>query len=255
MHRFFLPPPQCSGPILRLEDREAHHAAQVLRLAPGDLVTVLDGAGNEFRCATSSVHRRTVELAVTERKFHAPLPAQLTLVSALTKGRAFEVIVQKSTELGAHAVVPLLTERVVTRFADPADAAAKVEKWRQIAIESIKQCGSPWLPEIHPPVALAEYLTCGARRELEIIGALAGDRQHPRSVLAEFHRQHQRRPHSLAAWVGPEGDFTPAELAAILARGVVPITLGSNVLRAETAAIYCLSVLSYELQSPPALTP
>lgn len=250
MHRFFLPPPQASGDLLRLEDREAHHAAQVLRLAAGDAVTVLDGAGNELHCETTHVSRRAVELRVIERKFHPPLPAKLTLVQAVAKGKAFDVIVQKATELGAHAVVPLLTKRVVTRFTDAADAAHKVEKWRQIAIESIKQCGSPWLPEIQLPISLAAYLARPNKSELSIIGALAGDRQHPRAVISQFQRRNHRYPESISAWVGPEGDFTPAELDAILASGVTPVTLGNNVLRAETAAIYCLALLSYELQSP-----
>jgi 16S rRNA (uracil1498-N3)-methyltransferase len=251
MHRFFLPPGHVTGPNLRLEDREAHHAVQVLRLQPRDRVTVLDGAGHELLCDVAQVSKREVQLSVVEKKFHPPLPAQLTLVQAVPKGKTFDVIVQKATELGAHRVVPLLTERVVTRFDDAQDAAGKVEKWRQVAIESIKQCGSPWLPEIGAPVSFATFAAGRADAELSFVAALAGARRHPRGHFEDFQRQLQRRPQSISVWVGPEGDFTPDELAAILATGAEPITLGSNVLRAETAAIYCLSVLSYELQSTP----
>jgi 16S rRNA (uracil1498-N3)-methyltransferase len=208
MHRFHLPPSQCSGTTLQLEDREAHHAAQVLRLQKG---------------------------------------ARLTLLQAIPKGKTFEVIVQKATELGAHRVVPLVTERVVTRLEK--DAEHKMGKWRQVAIESIKQCGSPWLPEISPPATLAQLFAQKEEYDLSLVAALTGDRQHPRRVFEQFQRERNQLPASIGIWVGPEGDFTADELAAILAQGAKPISLGANVLRAETAAIYCLSVLSYELQS------
>ena len=250
MHRFFLPPAQCTGSKLWLEEREAYHAVQVLRLHLGDQVTVLDGAGHEFGCEIAQASKRKVMLNVTGKRFHPPLPARLTLVQAMPKGKTFDVIVQKATELGAHRVVPLLTQRVVTRLADGRDAAHKVEKWRQVAIESIKQCGSPWLPEITAPVPLPEFVARKESFDLKLVAALTGDRRHPRDYFADFARTHQRQPASICMWVGPEGDFTPDELAAIRAAGARPITLGPNVLRAETAAIYCLSVLCYELQSP-----
>jgi len=250
MHRFFLPPPQCSGTTLRLEDREAHHATSVLRLQSGDHVTVLDGAGHEIECEVREANKREVTLRVIGNKFHPPLPARITLVQAVPKGKTFDVIVQKATELGAHRIVPLLTERVVLRLEDARDAAHKVEKWRQVAIESIKQCGSPWLPEIDLPITFEDYLARKEAHELTLVAALAGDRQHPRRHFEIFQQAHQRPPASIRAWVGPEGDFTPDELAAILTMGALPITLGANTLRAETAAIFCLSVLSYELQSP-----
>jgi len=249
MHRFYLSPGQCAGATLRLEDREAHHAAQVLRLQTGDYVTVLDGAGHEFHCEATQVAKREVLLRVAEEKFHPPLPARITLVQAIPKGKTFEIIVQKATELGAHRVVPLLTERVVTRLDNERDAAHKVEKWRQVAIESIKQCGSPWLPEITAPMTLAQSLASEAASELSLVAALAGERFHLRQHFERFHSKHQRQPKSISVWVGPEGDFTPGELATLLAQGALPITLGPNVLRAETAAICCLAVLSYELQA------
>jgi len=249
MHRFYLPPEQCADVTLRLTDREAHHAAQVLRLQVGDRVAVLDGAGHEFHCEATQVARREVLLRVVEENFHPPLPARLTLVQAIPKGKTFDVIVQKATELGAHRVVPLLTERVVTRFDEARDAAHKIDKWRQVAIESIKQCGSPWMPEITPPTTLVQSLTSETRPEMSLVAALAGERHHLRRHFARFHDEQRRLPATITVWVGPEGDFTPKELADLLAHGVLPITLGTNVLRAETAAIYCLAVLGYELQA------
>src|SRR5215471_13961035 len=147
MRRFFVPAEHCRDEVFELPEREARHAAQVLRLGPGDELSVLDGAGAVLACAVESANKRSLRVTVRQRQHRAALPCPITLVQAIPKGPAFETIVQKATELGVARIVPLLSERVVAHI-NERDVAAKVEKWRQIAIESIKQCGSPWLPVI-----------------------------------------------------------------------------------------------------------
>jgi len=249
MHRFYLPPGQCHPPLLTLTGGEAHHARDVLRLGQGGQVTVLDGAGGQYLCAVNGLGPHEVALVVT-RALAAPAPpARITLVQALPKGRLFESIIQKATELGAARIIPLLSERVTTRL-DAAAARGKAEKWRQTAVEAIKQCGQPWLPEVVEPLSLPALLARGDKYDLALAGSLQGDGRHPRQYFEEFRSQHQRPPQTLCAWIGPEGDFTPDETEAIKSHGALPITLGRLVLRTETAAIYCLSILNYELQSP-----
>ena len=136
MHRFYLPPERCAGNTLRLDEREAHHALHVLRVKPGEPAIVLDGAGNEFLCEVASVSHDAVELRVAKKNFIPPLPCRITLLQALPKGKIIESIIQKAVELGAHRIVPLLTERVVTRL-DEGSAEHKREKWQQVAIEAI----------------------------------------------------------------------------------------------------------------------
>jgi 16S rRNA (uracil1498-N3)-methyltransferase len=160
-----------------------------------------------------------------------------------------EAIVQKAAEFGAARIVPLLAERTVPHV-DEDNAESKVEKWKHIAIDAIKQCGSAWLPKISEPVKPAQYLAQAERVELNIIATLQPDAKHPRIFLRDFVDEKGRKPRTLAVWVGPEGDFTPAEINAIRAAGALPITLGQLILRSETAAFYCLSVLNYELQAP-----
>ena len=118
MHRFYLPPERCAGDALRLDGREAHHALHVLRVKRGELVTVLDGAGNEFLCAVENCARKAVALSVSLKNFTPPPPCSITLLEAVPKGKIIEAIIQKSVELGAHRIVPLLTERVVTHLDD-----------------------------------------------------------------------------------------------------------------------------------------
>jgi len=250
MHRFFLPPELCSTATLRLTGREAHHALHVLRLKPGERVTVLDGAGNEFSGAVGNAAKDSLALTVLEKKFTVAPPCAISLFVAVPKGKIIEGIIQKAVELGAHRIVPLLTERVVTQL-DGDGAESKREKWQQVAIEAIKQCGAAWLPMVDAPVVLPEFLARTKLPELSLVGSLQTERQHPRKVLAEFQSQHGRAPQSVGVWIGPEGDFTLAELQAIAAIGAKPITLGPLTLRVETAAIYCLSFLNYELNATP----
>jgi 16S rRNA (uracil1498-N3)-methyltransferase len=248
MHRFYLPPGSIRGDSLRLDGREAHHALHVLRLQRGDLVTVLDGVGNEFLCAVENSSRHAVTLSVSLKNFTPPPPCSITLLQAVPKGKTIESIIQKAVELGARRIVPLLTEHVVTRL-DDRDAADKRAKWQQVAIEAIKQCGAAWLPEIETPTTLDQFLKRRDRYDLSLVGALQKERRHPRECFREFQAQHKRLPQSVGVWIGPEGDFTPEELEAIQASGALPISLGRLVLRVETAAIYCLSILNYELNS------
>src|SRR5215469_994967 len=246
LHRFYLPPSDSRGDVLQLGGREAHHALRVLRLAPGDDALVLDGAGNEIVCVVETAAKDRLSLHVKIRNFVPAPPCAITLFVGIPKGKIIESIIQKSVELGARTIAPLLTERVVTRL-DEKDAADKREQWQQVAIEAMKQCGAARLPEINTPATIEHFLARKERLELQLVGSLQKERRHPRDVFREFQQANARLPQSAAVWIGPEGDFTPDELKAIENAGAQPISLGRLVLRVETAAIYCLSILNYEL--------
>ena len=123
----------------------------------------------------------------------------------------------------------------------------KVKKWRLVAIEAIKQCGAAWLPHVDLPMTLKQFVARQEKLDLALVGSLQPDVRHPRECIRKYDAQYGALPRSVAVWIGPEGDFTLEELHAIQATGAQPISLGSLVLRVETAAIYCLSFLNYEL--------
>jgi 16S rRNA (uracil1498-N3)-methyltransferase len=159
-----------------------------------------------------------------------------------------DLILQKAAELGAARVVPMLSDRTVSQW-DDSGATHKAAKWRTIVVEAAKQCGSPWLPRIDPLVSVPVFLAKNEPFDLTLVASLQPGAQHPRHYFHQLRHDPRPMPKSVAVWVGPEGDFTPAELNLIRASGALPITLGPLVLRAETAAIYCLSVLNYETQT------
>jgi 16S rRNA (uracil1498-N3)-methyltransferase len=184
------------------------------------------------------------------RKLHeAETPAlrcQIILGQAIPKGKNMDLIVQKAVEIGAAEVAPIISDRTVVQV-DLENAAQKRAKWQQIAIEAAKQCGQNWLPQVHEPRSLGDFFAASATFDLRLIGSLQPDAQHLKEILADYSSEHRHLPGSVLMLVGPEGDFTPAELALARRHGCHPITLGPIILRVETAAIYCLSILSYEL--------
>ena len=250
MHRFYLSLPVHSGTLLKLSGRETHHALHVLRVREGDRVVVFDGAGQEFHCAVHLHNRDSVSVEVLESRVIPPLPYSITLLQALPKGKIMEDIIQKATELGVTRIVPILSERVVTHL-DSDTAAAKAAKWQLVAVEAIKQCGNAWLPKVEQPMTPSAFLARKEQFELPLVGCLEAGSQHPREWFRRFFNEHHRPPQTACVWVGPEGDFTTDEYRTIKESGARPITLGPLVLRTETAATYCLSVLNYELQARP----
>ena len=155
-------------------------------------------------------------------------------------------IVRKATEIGVSVIVPLESERTQVHLdADRSDR--KIGKWQTAALEAAKQCGNPWLPEIAPVTAAAAFMESAKGYDLKLIASLQPGAKALKSVLAQYRASHGRAPLNVLWLIGPEGDFTPAEMSLSRTSGFEPITLGPLVLRCETAAVYALSVLSYEL--------
>ena len=233
MTRFYLADPDA----LVLHGAEAHHAAHVLRLPAGADIELFDGLGHVVKCRIVKLDRDAIRLTALERASTPPLPCRITLATAILK-KNMDFIVQKATELGVAAIVPLVTERTVVRVAGD---AAKAVRWREIALDSCKQCGNNWLPEIRQPQSLAEWLASAVAADLKLVAALQTDAAPLKLILPAGPVR------SVAVLVGPEGDFSPAEYAAVRTAGFRPLTLGPLVLRADTAALYALSVVHHEL--------
>lgn len=235
MARFFLPPEDW-GAEPALPESEARHAVQVLRLAPGDEVTVFDGRGRvaQATIAFASKGRATLALGA-ERRVARPRP-ELHLLVALIKNDRFDWMVQKATELGAASIRPVAASRSVVQI-DSRDAAKRVAKWRQASVEAAKQCGHLVLPEISEPRPAAEAFR-SAPQGLRGVPAL-----HPEGIaLPEFFAG---EPSDITFAIGPEGDWTDQEMALAAGEGFVPLDLGRHVLRSETAALYCLAAASH----------
>jgi len=246
MHRFYIAPEHWNPDALKLSESEAHHARDVLRMKRGDRAVLFNGRGREITAEIADLAADEIRLRRLQETETPPLRCRITLGQAIPKGKNMDLIVQKAVEIGAAEIAPLISERTIVDL-DAKEAEQKQAKWQQIAIEAAKQCGQNWLPQVHAPRKLKDFFSHTGNFDLRLIGSLQPDAIHLEKILADYTDQHRDRPRNVLMLVGPEGDFTPAELALAKTNGCLPITLGPIILRVETAAIYCLSVLSYEL--------
>jgi 16S rRNA (uracil1498-N3)-methyltransferase len=250
MPRFFIPPAQWNLDALALTDPEAHHCQDVMRIKEGDRIAVFDGQGHEATAEVVSLTKGHVGLKLLHHASSPQPPTEIVLGQAIPKGKNMDVILEKATELGAAGIVPLISERTIVRLSSE-EASDKREKWERVVIEAAKQCGRNWLPAVHQPITPKAFFDSGEKFDLMLVASLQPDAKHLKTVLKDLAAD---RPAPLApklrrvlVLIGPEGDFTPAELALAKSAGCRPITLGPIILRTETAAIYCLSVLSHEI--------
>ncbi|BET65467.1 16S rRNA (uracil(1498)-N(3))-methyltransferase [Opitutales bacterium ASA1] len=249
--RCFHRPAELEPTEIRLPREESHHLVTTNRARVGDTVVVFDGRGNEWVCELATTDKRDAVLKVRFLQKQKPLPYRITLAQALPKGRYMDAIVRKATEIGVAEIAPVLSERTIARI-DPGDDDHKLEKWEAAAVEAAKQCGNPWLPEIQPVQKAEDFIASGCREhDLRLIASLQPGAKSLREVLTRYRAEKEREPVRVAWMIGPEGDFTTAEMAHAHNYGFEPVSLGPLVLRCETAAVFALSILSYELQNPP----
>ena len=239
------------GSVVMLPKDESRHLSQVLRLRPGDEAIVFDGRGNQYLCRVELADRSSAKLQILEpvaRTNESPL--NLTLVQALAKGDKFDLIVQKATELGVTAIVPLVTERSEVRLS-PEQAERKVERWRRISLEAVKQCGRSTLVDIHLPLSVAEFLITARTGYTD--EEPSSSRPLARSSILVFNEHggasisdalaSSPGSASMTVLVGPEGGWAERELAELASIGCVSVNLGPRILRMETAAIVALALI------------
>lgn len=246
-HRFYLPPERWPAETPQLETSDAHHCADVLRLEAGDMVVVFDGLGRVAEAELLAVHRKQCLLRLGDAHTSPPLQCSITLAQAIPKGKNMDLVIQKAVELGASAVIPLLSERTVVRLEDATDAARKQERWQSIAIEACKQCGRNLVPRVALPSSVEGFLKGLPSEEFLLLASLQPGALPIKEALALHAASCGSSPQRVTVLVGPEGDFTPEEIARLKKAGAISVTLGPTILRAETAALYCLSVLGHEL--------
>ena len=230
--RFFAPPSafDFTKRTITLTADEARHLREVLRLKPGDGVSVFDGAGKEFRARVAQARRDFAELDLDEeiQPARPESPLQITLAVALLKGEKFDLVVQKATELGVTKIVPLMTRFADIKLRDESDASKRVARWQRIALEAAKQSGRAVVPDVTLPVSLALLLDGSC-----ILFSEKGGHG-----LTEV-------PNPITAIIGSEGGWSDEELDEARAAGAHIVTLGGRILRAETAAIAFTALLQH----------
>ena len=242
-HRFYNPN-LSSG---KLSPEESHHAADVLRLRSGDSAAIFDGKGTEARVRLTQVSAEEVSYETLSTARTPPPTCRIRFGQALIKPVGMDLLIQKLTELGVSEIWPIASERSVSK---PSGEKRISHRWESIALSACKQSGQNWLPKIHEASPLDTFLSSPnpAPPVGRIIGSLQPEAKPLPALLAAVRQA--GKPPALDLLIGPEGDFTPAEIGRARSAGFQPASLGPLVLRSETASLFIASVLHYEFNLP-----
>ena len=233
--RFHCPLPLAAGATIAMPEGAAHHALRVLRLQPGDPVTLFNGEGGEYAATLERAGARAAVARIGAwRDVERESPLAVTVVQGLASGERMDFALQKAVELGAAAMQPVATARSVTRL-DAARADKRRAHWRQVAIAACEQCGRNRIPEVLPLRDLDEWLRAPTRASLRLLFA---------PDAAQAIGEVERPDGAIELLVGAEGGLTTDEAAAALRAQFRAVRMGPRVLRTETAALAALSALN-----------
>jgi 16S rRNA (uracil1498-N3)-methyltransferase len=241
VHRFFAPSLDPGDETVALPRDEAEHLTRVLRLGVGDTVAVFDGRGQEFLARVASAARPHVRLQIVSRVEPAAEPrVALTLAQAILKGDKMDDVVRDAVMLGVSVIQPIVTKRSETTVA-ALMRGARLDRWRRVALASVKQSRRAVVPDIRMPLTIETYLDepPPALRLMLVEPGAAADVE-SLSVI-----QKEPAPSDAVLLVGPEGGWTEQECALALSRGARLVTLGHRTLRADAAPVAAISVLQF----------
>lgn len=244
MHTLYVPPPQIHTDTAIIADAEHHHLRNVLRITPGETVRIIDGHGNVYiaEVLDTGTKHASSEARILSYEFHPSVPPSITLLQGLPKNDKMALILQKTTEIGVTQIVPLRTEYALQK-----PSRNRYERWQRVVIAATKQCKRAWLPELCDPQTFQASLTQLNHFSLRLLlnpdPNQASHTQHIREVL-----RNASQATTIALFVGPEGGFSDQEVSTAIANGCVSVTLGTNILRTETAAIIAVAAIAYEYQ-------
>ena len=237
MPRFHCPTALATGLALSLPPGAARHV-QVLRLQPGDVITLFNGEGGEFDATVSRMGRSDVEVEVgAHRPVERETARAVHLLAGITANDRMDWLVEKATELGVASITPLVAERSVLKLKGER-AEKKLAHWQGVAVAAAEQCGRNRVPSILPAVTLAEWVKKAPPGERWVLSLSEGTQP-----VAQVLGQAPKMPVTpVTVLSGPEGGLSPAEELAALSAGFLPVTLGLRVLRAETAPLAVLAL-------------
>lgn len=236
---------QCSGSILTLKAEQAHYLIDVLRLRPGDRFIAQNGTGTQWTAILTSTATNTPQADIVETIEHSPIALPLRLVAAPTKGNSFDAVIRQATELGATHIYPVITERTVLK-----PSQNRQLRWQKIAAEAAEQSERPIIPQIFETVSFAQHLrnlTLEAPSnhqpaEIKYICSARTNNPHLLAV-AQSNFSSQDLP-AVTLAIGPEGGWTSREISDAIRTGYQEVSLGSAILRAVTASITALSLIT-----------
>lgn len=238
--RFYLPQEKIHGQVGTIDGSELDHLRRVLRLKPGDRITMFDDSGWEHEALIRSVAAARAEVEIIRSyQPERESPLHLTLALGLTKGEKIDFVIEKATELGVRRIIPFASTYAVPKL-DERKIAARTERWRKIALSGAKQSGRMKVPEILPVMGFDDLMV---RAKPQAAKLLCWEKETVQSIRQAYERL--RDANNLLIAVGPEGGFSSSEAELARQQGFELVHLGRRILRAETAAIAALALAQF----------
>lgn len=241
MPSFLVKPESINEDTIILSGREYKHAIKVLRYVKGDIINVIDGAEKKYKAVIIEIYKNSLRAKILEtHKTDTEPQVSITLFQSLIKATRFEMILEKATELGIQRIVPVITERSIYKSAEPGEKMRK--RWQRILEGAACQCGRMDIPELGPVISF-EKAVSENEQNLNILFFPDKSSEKIAGILEVL-----EKIESLGLFVGPEGGFSEKEFRTAVSAGIRICGLGSNILRAETAAIVSLAIVIYEIE-------
>ncbi len=244
MPRFFVTRSQVQGDEIVIRGNDVNHIKNVLRMHPGDEISISDGQGMDYFCRIKTMEREEIGLSIENSwKSYVELPVHLYLFQGLPKSDKMELIIQKAVELGVYEIVPVRTNRVIVKL-DEKKEEKKRARWQQIAESGAKQSGRGIVPEVKPVMRFRDALAYASGLDGMIIPyEKAEGIKETRKIISGL-----KGKKSIGIFIGPEGGFDEKEVEEAIGAGASAVTLGRRILRTETAGLAMLSVLMFEFE-------
>lgn len=241
MRHFFIDPSLATHPLVSIKGSEAHHIKNVLRLVPGDIITLFDGTGFEYEAAIKEVSSESVEVEILKKsRASFGSSAQIIVAQAFLKEKKMDDLVRKICELGIAKWIPFFSQRSIAR-PDASRLAGRTLRWHRIATQALKQCKRIDLPEISDALSFEQMLEFGETCDLKIVFWENESAGLDRSI-----GPNERHPvKKILLMLGPEGGFTEKEIERAKNSGFLVAGLGPRILRAETATLAACAIVQY----------
>lgn len=241
MSRFYVPKDSVNRDTIVIGGDEAHHIVDVMRLKPFDTIVAFDGTGREYAGSIRSVKRGSVVIEIIRVIEPSRSRAvRITLIQAIPKKAKMDYIVEKATELGVRSIIPVITERTVPDW-DQEKRLSSARRWRKIALEASKQSSRSEIPEVADIKDFVEVIGSAGKGGIALIPTLGEGLVSLKDAITGYNGD------SATIAIGPEGDFTPGEVKSAEDAGFRAVSLGSRVLKSDTAGLAVLAILDYEL--------
>ncbi|WP_058485394.1 16S rRNA (uracil(1498)-N(3))-methyltransferase [Defluviitalea phaphyphila] len=242
MHRFFVEPTQIKNNNISIYGEDVKHISKVLRLKNNDKIIICNGQGTDYECIIKNINKEEIVTEIISSRSSSGEPkVKITLFQGVTKSDKMNIVIQKCVEMGIYKIVPVITDRTIVKIENEKKEKSKLLRWQKISEAAAKQSQRGIIPNITEIITFSEAIKEAKKIDFKVIAYEKEKINHLKDIFKKFEGR------DIAIFIGPEGGFTEEEISLAKENNIIPITLGKRILRTETAGLFLLSIMMYEI--------